>query len=98
MDRRIAACCIRGMRTALILPVAMLLSGCGYYARSPGQQVTAPDPTTYPVPCEGIGRYIPWASGWNYTPPMEVGGPLTLSQPARTTPVRDPTGSPPTSP
>lgn len=98
MDRGAAACCIRGMGRALILWAVMLLSGCGYYSRSPGQQVTAPDPTLYPAPSAGVGRYIPWASGWSYTPPMEVGGPLQLTQPARSTPERDPTGSPPTAP
>jgi hypothetical protein len=98
MDRRAAACCIRGMRPALILLTVSMLSGCGYYSRSPGQQVTAPDPTTYPVPSAGIGRYIPWATGWNYTPPMTVGGPLQISQPARSTPERDPTGSLPIAP
>lgn len=86
------------MGRALILLTVSLLSGCGYYARSPGQRVTAPDPTVYPAPSEGIGRYRPWATGWSYTPPMEVGAPLQLSQPARSTPARDPTGSPPTAP
>lgn len=98
MDRGAAACCIRGMGRALILLAVMLLPGCGYYSRSPGQQATAPDPTLYPAPAAGMGRYIPWASGWSYTPPMEVGGPLRLTQPARSTPERDPTGSPPTGP
>ena len=99
MDQSGAACCIRGMGRALILlAMVMLLPGCGYYSRSPGQQVTAPEPTLYAAPAAGTGRYIPWASGWNYTPPMEVGGPLTITQPVRSTPARDPRGSPPTAP
>ncbi|MDB5377840.1 MAG: hypothetical protein JWR00_2286, partial [Rubritepida sp.] len=70
MDQGATACCIRGMKRALILLAVPMLSGCGYYSRSPGQQVTAPDPTTYPAPAAGLGRYVPWTSGWNYTPPM----------------------------
>ncbi|WP_421990424.1 hypothetical protein [Roseococcus sp.] len=84
------------MRPALILLTATLLTGCGLHARSPGQRVTAPDPTVYPAPAEGMGRYLPWASGWNDRPPMVVGGPLRISPPDRSTPERDPTGFPPT--
>lgn len=98
MDLGAAPCCIRGMGRALMLWAVMLLAGCGYYARSPGQQVTAPDPAIYPAPAEGLDRYIPWAAGWTYVPPMEVGGPLLLSQPARSTPERDPRDFPPTAP
>lgn len=65
MDRVAAACCNRGMGRALILGSVILLSGCGYYARTPGQQVTGPDPTLYPAPAGGEGCYIPWASGWH---------------------------------
>ncbi|TCH99562.1 hypothetical protein EJV46_02495 [Roseococcus sp. SYP-B2431] len=82
----------------LILLAASMLPGCGFYSRSPGQQVTAPDPTLYPAPAAGLGRYIPWASGWIDAPPMTVGGPLRISRPGRSTPGRDPMGSLPTGP
>ena len=86
------------MRLALLLLAVTTLQGCGYYVRSPGQRATAPDPTSYPSPAAGTGRYIPWRSGWNDTPPMTVGGPLRISEPARSTPARDPTGFPPSAP
>lgn len=70
MDRRHAACCIRGMRCALLLLAVSTLPGCAYYGRTPQPTAVAPGATIYPAPAAGQGRYLPWLSAWSHAAPM----------------------------